>query len=179
MEPRVAMTLDQEEMVEKLIEHYGRALMNFAFTYLKDWAQAEDAVQEVLIKWYQKGSALREPAALKQWLYRTTANQCKDMLRKTGRGFSLIERLKFHHDQPVMETPESFLVNRDMQLGVVQKVLTLPIKYREVTILFYYEELTTNDIAALLKINRSTVKTRLSRARELLKGKLEGGGRDE
>lgn len=165
---------DQVQL-EQVVEHYGRPLMNFAYTYLKDWSLSEDAVQEVFIKWFKKGETIQDTAALKPWLYKTVANQCKDMLRKSKSRLNLFQRMKERRAEHAAVASEEVFLKKDSQESLERAVLTLPIIYREVVILYYYEDYSTTDIAALLSLNLSTVKTRLTRARDLLKGRLEGG----
>ena len=66
------------------------------------------------------------------------------------------------------------MFERQEQLELYQEVLSLPEKYRVVLVLFYYEELSTKDIAEILNLRQSAVTTRLSRARGLLKQRLKG-----
>jgi RNA polymerase sigma-70 factor, ECF subfamily len=164
-----------EIQLEEVVEYYGRLLMNFAYTYLKDWTLSEDAVQEVFIKWYKKANTIRDTGALKTWLYQATANQCKDMLRKSRSRFKLFSRIIDRPIEQSEEASEEAFLKRETQNFIEKEVLALPVIYREVVILYYYEDYSTTEIATLLSSNISTVKTRLTRARDLLKGRLEGG----
>lgn len=165
----------EETQLEEVVDHYGKPLMNFAYTYLKDWSLSEDAVQEVFIKWFKKADTIRDTSALKAWLYKATANQCKDMLRKSRSRFNLFNRIKEKPFEQITDASEEVFLKRDSQEAIEKEVLALPLIYREVVILYYYEDYSTTDLAALLSLNLSTVKTRLTRARDLLKGRLEGG----
>jgi RNA polymerase sigma-70 factor (ECF subfamily) len=133
---------------------------------------AEDAVQEVDVKWLSKFRALQGDQALRSWLYQTTANQCKDFLRKSKRNVHLFKRLKEKSMLRNGENPETILLNQAKDKHLADRVLLLPIIYREVVILYYYEDYSTLQIAEILNIKPSTVNTRLARARALLKDRL-------
>lgn len=165
-------SMDKEKTMEWIMEEYGESLKRFIFTYTKNRAQTDDIFQEVLLAVYQKIDTYEGRASFKNWLYRVTANKCKDYLR------SPMHRLITWKDQMKEKsdavTPEqSFLLNEQKRL-VIQAILNLPIKYREVLILQYYQEFSIQEISELLKVNPSTIKTRIMRAKEKLEIVLKG-----
>ena len=164
----------KEETVEWLMSEYGKRIVRLAFTYLKEEHLAEDVAQEVFIKCYQKFDTFRNESSYQTWLYSITVNLCKDRLRSWY--FRKIVINNFLPNSSISRnTPESALVEGEFRMELSQCVLELPIKYREVIILFYYEELTYQQINQLLGISNQTIKSRLYRGRNLLKKKLEGG----
>jgi len=124
---------------------------------------AEDAVQEVFLRLYTAEKPFEGGEHLRRWLIRVTINVCKDALKSPWRRRRV--PLDAVPDQPVFDRPE--------ERELYQAVMALPEKYRTVLDLFYYEELSTKEIAALLGLRQSAVTTRLSRARELLKKQLK------
>lgn len=124
---------------------------------------AEDAVQEVFLRLYTAEKPFDSGEHLRRWLIRVTINVCKDALKSPWRRRRV--PLDAVPDQPVFDRPE--------ERELYQAVMALPEKYRTVLDLFYYEELSTKEIAALLGLRQSAVTTRLSRARELLKKQLK------
>lgn len=124
---------------------------------------AEDAVQEVFLRLYTAEKPFESGEHLRRWLIRVTINVCKDALKSPWRRRRV--PLDAIPDQPVFDKPE--------ERELYQAVMALPEKYRTVLDLFYYEELSTKEIAALLGLRQSAVTTRLSRARELLKKQLK------
>lgn len=124
---------------------------------------AEDAVQEVFLRLYTAEKPFESGEHLRRWLIRVTINVCKDALKSPWRKRRV--PLESVPDQPVFDKPE--------ERELYQAVMSLPEKYRTVLDLFYYEELSTKEIAALLGLRQSAVTTRLSRARELLKQQLK------
>ena len=129
---------------------------------------AEDAVQEVFLRLYLREGPFDSPEHLRRWLLRVTVNVCKDALKSPWRK----RRVPLDSiPEPVFEQPE--------QRELYREVLALPEKYRTVLGLYYYEELSTKEIAALLNIRQTAVTTRLARGRELLKQRLKEVWQDE
>ncbi|WP_169891100.1 sigma-70 family RNA polymerase sigma factor [Litchfieldia alkalitelluris] len=168
--------IDEEkkrELVEGLIDQYGKALINFAYTYVKDWSLAEDIVQEVFISVY-KADQYVNITAYKAWLFTITANKSKDLLRRKYFKTDLFVGIRNYFWKAITHTPEMEVMADAENRLVSTQVFDLPIKYREVIILYYYEDLSTSEISDLLRLNPSTVKSRLQRGRHLLKRNLEG-----
>ncbi|MEH7252445.1 sigma-70 family RNA polymerase sigma factor [Neobacillus niacini] len=178
IEPMGLNDLNRKETIEWLMNEYGRSVVRLAFTFVKKEQLAEDIAQEVFIKCYQKLDNFRGEASYKTWIYRITVNLCKDRLRSWS--YKNIILTEFFSKSSIdHHTPESELMYMEEKKEISIKVLALPIKYREVVILYYYEELSYNQIADLLDISLPTIKTRLHRARLSLKKTMEEGGRDD
>lgn len=169
--------LSKEERVEWLMNEYGRNITRLAFTYTKQQQLAEDIAQEVFIKCYENLDGFRNKSTYKTWIYRITVNLCKDKLRSWSLKNIVISDF-FSKSRHTYDTPETELMNIESKRQLSEQVMSLPIKYREVIILYYYEELSYNQIVELLQIRLQTVKSRLHRARILLKKQLEGGKTD-
>ena len=76
--------------LEEWIDTYGKGMTGFAYTYLQDWGEAEEVVQEVFITVFEKMDTFEGRASIKTWLYRITANRCKDLLRSSYKKRSII-----------------------------------------------------------------------------------------
>jgi RNA polymerase sigma factor (sigma-70 family) len=169
--------LSKEETIEWLMNEYGQSVVRLAFTFLKKEQLAEDVAQEVFIKCYEKLDTFRNESSYKTWIYRITVNLCKDRLRSWSfRNIVLTDifSIKTVHNH----TPETELMTLEEKEELSKRVLALPLKYREVIILYYYEELTYSQIAELLDLSIATIKSRIHRGRILLK-KMLGGGRND
>ena len=130
---------------------------------------AEDAVQEVFLRLYTYEKPFETPEHLRRWLLRVTVNFCKDVLKSPWRRCRV--SLDALPEQPVFDTEE--------QGELYQAVMELPEKYRIVLYLFYYEELSSKEIAEMLSIRQTAVTTRLSRGRERLKKRLKEAWQDD
>lgn len=150
-------------------ERYQNMVYRVALHYFGNPQDADDAVQEVLLRLYMEEKPFESQEHLRRWLIRVTVNVCKDTLKSPWRK----RRVSLHEvpDQPVFDKPE--------QGQLYESVMELPEKYRTVLNLFYYEELSVKEIGALLDVVVTTVTTRLSRARKLLAKQLEGVWKDD
>lgn len=159
-----------EQQLALLMDTYAEKLLRIAYFYTKNVQSAEDIVQEVFIAFYYTDK-YKEKGELGAYLARMTSNKCKDYLKSWSyRTHLLKDKLHIwkHDDVPVklIEDAEAYEVE--------QAILQLPLKVREPIVYFYYEEMKIKDIAELLAIPESTVKTRLMRAKELLRKELQG-----
>ena len=156
--------------IEKVIEEYGDYLMRVAYIYVKNEATAEDLVQDVFIAFYEKQAQYRGESSLKTYLVRMTVNRCHDYLRSwKHKRVVLFEKVtgKHHH-----MTPERQYIETAEKRDLVDVLFTLSVPYREVILLYYYEEMSTVEIADILKCPESTIRTRLQRARKQLKNRM-------
>ena len=145
--------------IEILYDRYANNLYRLALSYLKNTADAEDAVQAVFVKLIE-GKAVIFPGKERALLTKITVNQCKDILRRN----------KNRQEEPLDESiPFSDSKDRDVFIAV----MTLPEKYRIPVFLHYYEGYRFQEIAKLLRITTSAVSMRIHRAKNLLKSQLE------
>ena len=148
--------------MRQIVDEYSEHLLRIAYYYIKDLHAAEDIVQDVLIKFSQ--SNYEEKGQLRSYLTKMTINRSKDYLKSWSyRKIQLREQLPF-----VAFLQKDRMEQKELRAAVGEAVLALPIKYREVIILYYYEELHTVEIASLLQEPESTIRTRLRRSREKL-----------
>ena len=146
------------------VEQYTTYLLKMSYLYVKDKQQAEDIVQEVFVKLYQKHGEQLPLENPKGYLVQMTVNRCRDYFRSWHYRKVQVVDVFVHNEKaenPPSETSE-----------LAEHVIKLPLKYREVVILHYFDEQGTAEIAAILNIPVGTVKTRLQKARRLLKGIL-------
>ncbi|WP_068445124.1 sigma-70 family RNA polymerase sigma factor [Lentibacillus amyloliquefaciens] len=167
--------IDKDQLIQALMTQYGSQVKRLAYTYVKDVQTAENIAQEVFIKCYKKMHHLKKNNAVKAWINQITVNKCKDHFR-SGWIKNLNLNASFSHwlrgSAPSPEEEYSKKIQHD---ELTKEVLSLPLKYREVIIHFHFQELSINEISELLKIKVPTVSSRLKRARQMLKERLEGG----
>ena len=159
--------------IESLMREYGNDVLRTAYAYVKDNYAAEDIFQETFVKAYKNLEDFREESGVKTWLIRITINTCKDYL-KNAYNRRVVPMLEFEEDSLVAEDEYEKVENQDRNDMIKKVVMGLPDNYREVIICVYYREMSVADTAAQLGIAEGTVKSRLARAREQLKNKLEG-----
>lgn len=155
---------------------YGTQIVRLAYTYVKDQAKAEDIAQEVFIKCFHHIDEFRGESKLQTWIYRITVNLCKDHLKSWHVRHISFEEKETPLDSVSGATPETVYMSRAEEQQLAQAVLKLPVKYREVVVLYYYESLSIPEITHLSGLQENTVKTRLRRGRQKLKDILERSG---
>lgn len=149
--------------IHELIHTYGDDLYRIAYLYTKDRQVAEEVVQDVFVNFYQKNN-FEGRAHIKTYLTRMTINRSYDYLRSfKGRTAQLFEQMK-----QTTHSSEHQTIVEEEKMQITNALLKLPIKYREVLTLYYYEDLQVKEIAELLNASESTVKSRLQRARKQL-----------
>ncbi|WP_153722726.1 sigma-70 family RNA polymerase sigma factor [Sporosarcina cascadiensis] len=157
--------------IEKVLEEYGDYLLRVAYLYVKDENTAEDIVQDVLLKFYQNETQFKGQSSLKTYLVRMTVNRSHDYLRSwKSKGFILMEKLRITSPR---QTPEEQMIHTEENRVLVNALFSMTLIYREVLVLYYYEELSTVEIAEMLGCPEATVRTRLQRARRQLKKRLQ------
>lgn len=150
---------------ETLVKENEDRLYRAALAILGDAQEAEDAVQDTFLRALRAWPGFRGDCAVETWLVRIAINVCKRQLRSPWR---LLRAPQESLDSLRMEGPEP------PDDTLVRAIQALPPKYREVIILYYYQEWKAWEIAQRLHVPVSTVTVRLSRARGLLKERLKG-----
>ncbi|MCA0972567.1 sigma-70 family RNA polymerase sigma factor [Halobacillus litoralis] len=171
---------DMNQRVEQWITDYGHDLKWLAYSYVKDHSLAEDITQETFIKAYQKFSTFKEQSSVKTWLYKITINLCKDYLKSSYMKRVVKKGAELFRSLPSSQsTPEEYILSLSEDEELLDHIMRLESKYREVIILYYFEEFDTKELAEVIQTSTNTVKTRLRRARQLLQKQMtsEGGSR--
>ncbi|GGA80393.1 sigma-70 family RNA polymerase sigma factor [Ornithinibacillus halotolerans] len=166
--------IEKESMIEQLMDEYADGILHLVYTYVKNRTTAEDLTQEIFMKCYEKYHQFDHKANVKSWAYRVAINHCKDYLRSWHyRKINLNEKI-WDYIPSRSTNVEKEVIEKEEGDSLVDAVMTLPVIYREVVFLHYYEELTLTEISNVTSVNINTLKTRLKRAKELLKDKLGG-----
>lgn len=152
-----------EELFEQTVEQYGDMVFRLAFSYLKNRADAEDVMQETLLKLYTCSDSFDSPDHERFWVVRVAVNECKKLLRSPWK-----KRMG-----PMEELAESAVFDSPAQSELFRQVMALPPKYRAAIYLHYYEGYAVREVAAAMGANPSTVQTWLMRARGQLQIKLK------
>ena len=156
--------------IEEIIDRYQNTVYGLALARTGSRADADDVFQEVFLAYCQCGGTFRDEEHRKAWLLRTTMNQCRRVTASTWRQKTV--PLSEREDAPVLfQEPEENQVWEALQ--------GLAVDYRLPIYLFYFQELSTQEIAKALGIRPGAVRMRLTRGREQLREKLKGAYFDE
>ncbi|MBN7773109.1 RNA polymerase sigma factor [Clostridium aminobutyricum] len=157
--------------MQRLIREYGDSILRMCVLYLHDIHLAEDAVQETYIRVYEKWGQFKGNCSEKTWITSIAINVCKSQLRSAWFRNRLCkeeaQKEPFQEDPPLWDDT------------VLQEISSLKPRYKEVILLFYYQEMKTKEIAVALGVTESAVSVRLNRARKQLKKSLKGWYYDE
>ena len=161
------MLLSDEQIFKDIMHTYSDDLLRLSYLYVKDWQVAEDIVQDTFLAYYEKFEQFEQRASLKTYLVRIMINKCKDYLKSWK-----YRKLSLTNQFFGGKNDKTYSIQKEERLDIANAVLALPLHLREVIIHYYYEELAVLEVAELLSISDNTVKTRLRRARQLLKEQL-------
>jgi RNA polymerase sigma-70 factor (ECF subfamily) len=163
-------TSNKENEFMKIYNDYGTKVYRTAFMVLRNANLAEEAVQEVFLTVYKKADSLRETRALEKWLYKVTVNACIDIIRKEKKVVNLAEadlNLILETDDSLL--PESAVIANETEKEIISAIYSLPEQQRIPIILYYYNNLTYQDIAGIMNCPEGTIKSRIYTAKKLLK----------
>ena len=155
-----------------LYSTYAEAAIRTAFLITRSKTVAEDAVQEAFVQVIRTVPTLRDPASFRPWFYRIVVNSAKRLSRNISRSFPLdLEYAKV--DLTALSPDEAAIGIEEIQM-VRAAINDLNQAHREAVILRYYTDLSEDEIAQSLGVPSGTVKSRLHRAKEVLRERLEG-----
>lgn len=153
-----------EEEANRAIRLYADTVRRICMVHLKNYSDTEDIFQTVFLKYVLHSEPFESEEHEKAWIIRVTVNACKDLLKNVFRSRTVpLETL--------VETPQAQELRHT---ELLEAVLSLPAKYKDVVYLYYYEGYSAEEISRILKKNVNTVYTLLTRARKILKKELEG-----
>lgn len=167
--------------IQQLMDYYGDDVLRVAYMFMKDKHRAEDVFQDVFIKVYKKSSTFKEECSVKTWIMRITINVCKDMMKSFWlRKVFLMEKSNTQEvNLNFNRSIEDKVILISQKKEIFDTVLSLSLEFKEVILLYYYEQFSTREISEILNIPEGTVRSRLHRARALLKIKLKEWAYDE
>jgi RNA polymerase sigma-70 factor (ECF subfamily) len=168
--------------VTDLASLYGPRIQQLAFRYLKNWEDAEEVAQDVLLKVYRKIEAFRGDAALSSWIYRITFNTAMSRLRsgKSNRVAEVqtpeshVEGMEHVTTEPADWTSlaDDQVMRAQMRKKLIDALTHLPEVYRVPVLLRDINGLSTEEASAILKVKPQTLKSRLHRGRLILRKHL-------
>ena len=149
--------------LDELLEVYGDTVYRIALQNMGNVYDAQDVSQDVFLRIMKKRPQFTSKEHEKAWILRVTINVCKDCW-------------KYQKLRTTVELQENLAgINVKADFGLLYEVMKLPVKYRNVLYLFYYEELSVSMIAEILQKKEASILTWLHRARKQLKKRLEEG----
>lgn len=157
-------TISNQKMQE-IVENYSDEILRMSYLYLNNLDAAYEVVQNVFIKVYLHYWQFNGRSSERTWIFRIAINECKNYLKSAWKTKVILS------DNLSKETYEQEYdsSSNDELMSIIQ---ALPSKYKEVVLLYYYNELKIREISKVLHLSQSTVGSRLIKARELLKKEM-------
>lgn len=149
------------DCIESVIRRYSQTVYRLAFARVGNKYDAEEVFQEVFLRYVRKNPKFNDEEHRKAWLIKVTVNCSK----------TLMSSMWYSKTQ---ELDETLAIEDDTSVNLYYELQKLPVKYREVIHLFYYEDMTVEQISKALGRKHSTVRTQLTRARVMLKDFMKG-----
>ena len=165
-EPRACSA--QDSVLDDLIRRFGDRVYKLAYYHVRDRYMAEDIAQEVFCRVYRNLHRFRGDSAWFTWIYRITVNLCRDYTASAD-----FRRMLPWRSVESEAGGEARMFEEAEGGEVFAQVMSLPVIYRAVISLHYFEDLKTAEIAQMLGINEANVRARLCRGREMLRKALE------
>jgi len=153
----------ENSLVQCITEHKDN-IYRLAYSYVRNKEDALDIVQDSIHKAFASAGSLKNPDAIKSWFYRIVVNTSLDFLRKHKRVQVVDEETLEAYSQGISDSYHNIDLERALD--------ELPVKYRNVVVLRYFEDLKIEEVSEVLNENINTVKTRLYQALRVLRVKL-------
>ena len=158
---KIAGKQKAEVLAERILDVYGDAVLRLAYTYVHNMSDAEDILQETLIRYLEKRPVFENEKHEKAWLFRVAANLSKNKI-----AYNKIRQADQLEDQLITQEREDLTF-------VWDAVKRLPESYREAIHLYYYEGYNSREIAQILKKPESTIRTYLQKAKKMIRKEIE------
>lgn len=164
--------LEQRNVLfESIVHEYLNEVRKLVYSYVKNYHTMEEITQEVFLTAFQKIEEFRGDSSLKTWLFTIAINKSKDYLKSWH--YRYMSFNQFFQNKGSAKSVETEIISMQRNHELAKAIMELPVKYREIIILYYYHDLDSNEISNLLNTNVSTIRTRLTRGRELLKRRFD------
>lgn len=164
------------EAFDKIYEFYQNSLYYFSMTIVRNRADAEEIVQETFIQVINNIHSLKKVSAFNSWIHRIAYNQAMLVYQKRSKILQFDEDIDFENIIEADGGPVDMFENKEVISAVKKEIEKMPDKFIQIAQLRYFENLTTKEIAYVMNVAEGTVKTRLSRVRQLIQPALEAQG---
>lgn len=163
------------EDLQVIIDSYSDMLFKIAYLRLQNLQDAEDVIQEVFYQYLKRKEEYDSEEHKKAWLIKVTLNHCRKLWRSANRRRSCgVEDITTYREGIAVDKGvEEGIVSTENSQILLKAVMDLPVKYRDVIHLFYYEDLSVREIGEVTGRKESTITSQLTRGRELLKKRLK------
>lgn len=169
--------LREDDELQQKIDGYGNMLFKLCFVQLQNVQDAEDVVQDVFYQYIRRSEPFESDEHERAWLFKVAMNGCRKVWRSAWRRHQSGGEWQEEAEKSASGVfdgagPEECSLEREKRQQLLAAVMALPMKYREVIHLYYYQELSVKTIAEITGRGQSTVTSQLTRGRSLLRKSL-------
>ncbi|PLR78254.1 RNA polymerase factor sigma C [Bacillus sp. V3-13] len=161
--------MQHHDTIKDLMDRYGTTILHLAYSFVKNRQTAEDLSQEIFIKCFDKIDTFEGNSNIQTWLYRIAVNHCKDYLKSWHYRKVHVSNYVSTLFTSQQAGPEFQYLQKSDHDELVNDIMRLPVKYREIIFLYYFHDLTLKEVSEVCGINLNTAKSRMSRAKANLK----------
>jgi len=163
----VAAAQELKPDIDKLIENYSKSLTKLCYMILKDYHLSEEAAWDSLYKAYRGYNRFRGESSEKTWITKIAINVCNSYMRKPSyREITRCDNISLTY---ASEDKAAIIYKSEESIDLLNGVFSLPLIYKQVILLRYYQELSVSEISKVLKEKENTISVRLKRAHNMLK----------
>lgn len=160
-----------KEAFETIIMEVIDSLYRVAYGILENEEDASDAISNATLKAYEKIAALRQLEFFKTWITRILINECNAIIKQ--------KKKVIYIDNYIENQNDTYTSNNETSIDVEQAMNKLEKELKQIVILYYFDDLSVEEISDMLEIPKGTVKSRLSRARQVLAKELINGYKED
>ncbi|MDR0853228.1 MAG: RNA polymerase sigma factor [Clostridiales Family XIII bacterium] len=167
------------EAFNQLCEEKSKEMLFTAFGMLSNMEDAEDATQEAMLKMCRYFGKLQTAEAVNVWIYRILNNCCMDILKKRqrrGTEIDIEDEAISIADEDDDFIPEKYVENKELSKKLYDVIMSLPLAKREAIFMYYYDGLSQKEIANIKGVEEKSVSSLITKARKMMKDRLEEGG---
>lgn len=157
------------KVFESVVDKYKGIIFSIAYKYTNDYNESQDLAQEIFLKIYKNIKSFKGECKFSTWITKISINTCLDYKRKDK-----VKKINLFNDynREIINTPEEEIMISEKQKTIHKLIYELPDIYKNVIIMYHFNEMPYKEICKALNIPQKTVETRLYRARKILKEKL-------
>ncbi|MTI49499.1 RNA polymerase sigma factor [Sporosalibacterium faouarense] len=170
-----------KQVFAQLVDMYKNRIFSMAYKYTNDYIESQDLAQEIFLKVYKEIKGFKGNSKLSTWIYRVGVNTCLDWKRKKSKtkltSFDVLDeyldRMQIEELRDTDKEPERKVIDLEKHKEIHKTIYEMSDIYKNVVIMYHFNDMSYEEIAEALDIPKKTVETRLYRARKILKNQLK------
>jgi RNA polymerase sigma factor, sigma-70 family len=165
---------DKEQNFERLVHEIYRTIYYLSFKFLGSEEEAQDVAQDILLNIYKNIDELKVPESFNRWMNRIIYSRCTNRLKQISNRKEEYNEVVTSKEETILEeSPENIVQTKEKNKFILEIINDLPIKQKEVVLLYYYQQLTAPEIASVLDCSLPSIQNRLYYAKKSIRNRME------